>query len=117
MNRDDAYVVDMRVAAVRARRFVAGMTREEFERSEVHQEAVVRMLQVLGEAARKVSDATKLAHPEVPWKLVVGMRHILVHEYFRIDQRVVWDTVQADLPDVLRALEAWGPLPGRDGGG
>ena len=68
------------------------------------------MLEVIGEAAGKISDELKAAHPEIPWHEMVGMRNRLIHEYFRISLQTVWDTVQKDLPELIDRLEAL--LPG-----
>lgn len=66
MQRDDAYLLDILIAARKALKFLEGMTWEEFERSELHQNAVMRPLEIIGEAARRVSEQTRDAHPEIP---------------------------------------------------
>ena len=67
MRRDDAYLLDILIAARKALAFVQGMTREEFERSDLHQNAAIRPLEIIGEAARLVSQQTRDAHPDIPW--------------------------------------------------
>jgi uncharacterized protein with HEPN domain len=66
----------------------------------------VRNLQVIGEAARRLSPATRDAHPEVPWSEAIGMRHVLVHDYFAVRLDVVWDVVERDLPELGRRIDA-----------
>lgn len=111
MWRDDAYLLDILLFARRALRFNAGTTWEEFEGNELLQHGTVRALEVIGEAARKVSGEFRDAHPQIPWHEMIGLRHRLIHEYFRIDLRRVWDTVQNDLPKLIALIE---PLvPGR----
>ncbi len=105
MSRDEVYLLDMLIAARKARGYAAGMSWEEFGKSEVHQEAVVRMLEIVGEAARRVSESMRATLPSVPWRQVIGMRNFLVHEYFRIDRRTVWETLERDVPDLIRVLE------------
>lgn len=105
MWRDDALLLDMLVAARNARRFVADVDVDVFETSPLHQNAVMRVLEVIGEAAGKISRATRDAHPEIPWGDIVGMRNRLIHEYFKVDVRKVWDTVQSDIPQLIAALE------------
>jgi uncharacterized protein with HEPN domain len=72
------------------------------------QDAVVRNLQIIGEAAKKVSKETRTAHPDVPWREMTGMRDRVVHDYFGVSLDIVWDVVQNHLPSlrekVLRAL-------------
>lgn len=105
MRRDDAYLLDILIAARRARRFLEDLTWEEFVDSELHQDAVMRPLAIIGEAARQVSQETRDAHPELPWPQMVGMRNRLIHEYFRVDLATVWETVKNDLPPLIAALE------------
>ena len=105
MQRDDAYLLDILIAARKALKFLAGMTWEEFERSELHQNAVMRPLEIIGEAARRVSQQTRDAHPEIPWEQMIGLRNRLIHEYFRVNLATVWDTVQNDLPRLIALIE------------
>ena len=105
MQRDEAYLLDILIAARKALAFVEGMTWEAFSESELHQSAVIRPLEIIGEAAAHVSEPTRQEHPEIPWVQMVGMRHRLVHEYFRVDLDVVWETVQRDLPELIALLE------------
>src|SRR5258706_14114685 len=72
--------------------------RNAFDSDELIQTWIVHHLQLVGEAARKLSEEIRSAHPEVPWKEIVGMRHILVHDYFRVDLDEVWAAVEHDLP-------------------
>ena len=74
--------------------------REAFEQEELLQVWVVRHLQIIGEAAGKVSNDTQNRFPAVPWGKMIGMRHILVHGYFAIDLEIVWSVVENDLPDL-----------------
>lgn len=72
MRRDDAYLLDMLIAAQRAARFVAGLTWEAFAESDLHQSAVIRELEILGKAAHLVSEDTRAAHPEPPWQQIMA---------------------------------------------
>lgn len=104
--RDDAsYFLDMLIAARKIRMFVTGLNEMDFEHSQLHQSAVMRELLVIGEAARGVSVEGKLQHPEVKWDEMLGMRNRLVHEYFRIQLRLVWETVIDDIPVLITQLE------------
>jgi len=116
MWRDDAYLLDILIAARKARKFVEGVTSDEFQRDEVMQNAVMRQLEIVGEAARRVCEDTRDAHPEVPWKELVGMRNRLVHEYFRIDIRKVWEAVKNDVPALISVIEPLVP-PDETGSG
>ena len=105
MQRDDAYLLDILIAAREALTFVQGITWEEFERSSLHQSAVIRPLEIIGEAARQIAQQTRDAHPEIPWEQMTGMRNRLIHEYFRVDVKTVWDTLQNDLPQLITLIE------------
>lgn len=105
MERDEAYLLDILIAARKALRFVEGMTWEGFQQSELHQNAVMRPLEIIGEAARLVSQQTRQAHPEIPWEQMIGMRNRLIHEYFRVNLKTVWETVQNDLPRLIALIE------------
>lgn len=105
MPLDEAYLLDILIAARKAIEFLEGMTWEEFARSELHQSAVMRPLEIIGEAAGRVSKQTQVAQPEIPWEQMIGMRNRLIHEYFRVDLRTVWETVQDDLPPLIDLIE------------
>ena len=86
--------------------FTAGMNRNGFLADARTIKAVAADLSIIGEAARHVADAIALAHPEIPWALMRGMRNRIVHAYYQLDPAVVWDTAQNDLPQLLPLLRA-----------
>jgi len=79
--------------------------REQFQSSRMHQLAVLKALETVGEAAARLSEQARAAHPEIPWREIIGMRHRLVHGYFEVDLDKVWDTVREDLPPLIASLE------------
>ena len=105
MRRDDAFLLDMLLAARDAVAFVAGLTLPQFERNRLHQHAVLKAIEIVGEAAGRIGPDTRRAHPEIPWPELIGMRNRLVHAYFDIDVGLVWDTVQNNLPALIARLE------------
>lgn len=106
MSRDGAYLLDMLAAARLARSYVSGMTRDGFLADSLRQDAVVRRLEVIGEAARRVSAEGRAAYPCLPWHAMIGMRNLMIHEYDEVDPDVVWDTVDTQLPALIATLEA-----------
>jgi len=78
--------------------------KEAFERDELIQNWIVRHLQIIGEAARAMPREVRERTPNVPWSEIIGMRHILVHDYFRIDTEIVWDVVERNLPRLKQSL-------------
>lgn len=80
--------------------------RDAFESNQLVQTFMVHHLQIIGEAASRVPKPFQLEHPEIPWALLVGMRNILVHDYFGIDLEEVWTAIERDIPDLSRRIRA-----------
>lgn len=81
--------------------FLKGVSYQEFEGSSLLQSAVIRQLEVLGEAAKHVSPAVQDAHPEVAWPQIVGLRNLLIHQYFGVNAHLIWQIATKDL-DMLK---------------
>ena len=107
MRRDEAHLADILEAARSIRRFTSGITLEGFKANEEKYEAVNRKLEIIGEAARRLSSEARNQFPDIPWNLLTGMRNILIHDYDDVDLDVVWDTVQRDIPPLVVRLEAY----------
>ena len=105
MRRDDAYLLDMLLAAREAVEFATGLTFPQFEQSRLNQNAILKAIEIIGEAAARVSADTKEAHPEIPWPEIIGMRNRLVHAYFEVNLERVWQTVQQDVPRLIALLK------------
>ncbi|HPC46258.1 MAG TPA: DUF86 domain-containing protein [Candidatus Latescibacteria bacterium] len=99
--RDLAKCEDMRIHVARARDFLGAMSLAEFEKDELRQAAVVRCIEVIGEAARSISEATRRDAPEIPWQLIIGMRNVLAHDYGTVDLPRVYEVVTDHLPALL----------------
>jgi uncharacterized protein with HEPN domain len=105
MRRDEAYLLDMLIAARDAASFVRGLSCEQFRASRLHQQAITKALETIGEAAARVSEQSRTVHSEIPWRDIIGMRHRLVHDYFEINLDKIWETVQNDLAPLIAKLE------------
>ncbi|HEY1884483.1 MAG TPA: HepT-like ribonuclease domain-containing protein [Roseiarcus sp.] len=99
----------MLLAARDARVFVKGLDEAAFLASRLHQNAAIRSLEIIGEAAGKVSAATRATHPEIPWREITGMRHRLIHGYGDVRLDLFWIVLCDRLPPLLAILEQFAP--------
>jgi len=105
MSRDSVYLLDIFKAAKLALSYLEGKTKEAFFKDIQCQDAVIRRLEIIGEASGRVSVDTTTKFPNLPWKKMVSMRNLMIHEYEDVDLSIVWDTVQNDLPPLVSLLE------------
>ena len=92
-------------AARKARRFVHGRERTDLEMDEMLSLAIVRLLEIVGEAATHVSEPVQATLPSIPWRQITGARNRLIHGYFDIDLDIVWAILEDDLPPLIAQLE------------
>lgn len=104
--RDPAYLEHMLEAIARVRRYVGRKRRAAFLGDPLLQDAVMRNIEVIGEAAGRVSAQFAAAHPTVPWRKITGMRHRLIHGYVHVNLDMVWDVVAGDLATLEKQLRA-----------
>lgn len=102
--RDAAYLLDMLQAAEKVRRFVKDVKQEEFFADEVLRDAVERNIEIIGEAARKVSEAFKNQHPKIPWRKMIAQRNVLVHEYDKVSVDEMWIVATFHVPNLIGNL-------------
>lgn len=93
-------------AASKARSFVAGRSREHLDEDEQLSLSLQRLIEIVGEAAKKVSSEGRAEAPKVPWPKIGGMRNRLIHAYFDVNLDILWDTIVDDLPPLIAELEA-----------
>ena len=104
MSRDDTYMVDILESARIALDYVSNKTWDDFYKNIQCQDAVVRRIEIIGEAARRVSPETRAKYPEIEWREMTGMRNLVIHEYDVVDIAQVWDTVRNQLPPLIEKL-------------
>jgi uncharacterized protein with HEPN domain len=117
MWRDAASLFDMLDSARIVLEYVDNMTFTDFMSDQLSQDAVIRRLTIVGEAARQVSQESKDLHSDIPWRSILGFRNVIVHEYSRIDMEVVWTLIHERLPDLIAVLERVVPEQAPDGNG
>ena len=107
MKKDDlVYVGHMLDTAREAVAKVHGIDKSYFGGDNNLQLALSYLIQIIGEAARRVSAEFRQSHPKIPWAKIVGMRHRIVHDYIHVDFELVWEVTTADLPTLIKQLEA-----------
>ena len=109
MRGDDAALLDILNSARLAVEFVRGFNKAAFVGDARTHSAVLHQLLILGEAVKRLSREFRDAHPELPWRMMAGMRDNLVHEYDSVDLDEVWKTIQDDLPAVISKLNSFIP--------
>ncbi len=99
------YIFDILSSMEKASKFVEGMTYEDFLKDEKTVFAVIRALEVIGEAVKNLPEDIRKKYPEIPWRGMAGMRDVLIHGYFEVDPQIVWETVKNRIPEVKPLFE------------
>jgi uncharacterized protein with HEPN domain len=104
MSRDDTYLVDILESAKLAVDYVFDKDWDTFYNDIQVQDAVIRRIEIIGEAARRISQETRNKYPQILWREMTSMRNLVIHEYDIVDIKQVWDTVQSKLPPLIEEL-------------
>ena len=114
--RDSAYLWDMLDAAKGVKEFVSHRSYQDYLSNRMLRGAVERHVEIIGEAAGKVSKAFKDSHPEIPWQRIIAQRHVLVHDYGEIEHELIWNVATKYIPELIAELEKLIlPLPSNQG--
>jgi len=108
------YVEDVLQSMDRIERYTRGQTFERFRRSEMVADAVIRNLEIIGEAARSIPQEVRQRHPDIPWTRMIGLRNIAIHEYFGVDLGIIWEIVRRNLPETRSKIVALLEKPEKD---
>jgi len=105
MIKDDLAYIDHILDCIRKiNEFSNGLSLKEFNTNELVQDAIIRNIEIIGEASKKISNETKQTYYKIPWKEIAGMRDKLVHDYLGVDAIVVWKTIKEDIPTLQREI-------------
>ncbi len=102
--RDATFLLDILESAKIALSYVADLSWDDFYESQRDQDAVIRRIEIIGEAARRVSAETQTEYPDIPWREMTSMRNLVIHEYDIVDLSQVWDTVRENFPPLIEEL-------------
>ncbi|MBM4249086.1 MAG: DUF86 domain-containing protein [Euryarchaeota archaeon] len=90
------------IAAIKA--YVKGVSLPSFRKNRMMVDAVLRNIEIIGEAARGIPQAVRKVHPEIPWKRIIGLRNIVIHQYANVDLDTIWKIIKVNLPKIEPAL-------------
>ncbi|MBI4268315.1 DUF86 domain-containing protein [Candidatus Uhrbacteria bacterium] len=106
MKKDPAVFINHIIESIALiERYVGSATKSEYLKNTEMQDAVMRRIEIIGEATKCLVEEFKSEHSEIPWRNIAGMRDKLIHEYFGVDLELVWEVVKKDLPELKRSLE------------
>ncbi|NQV25003.1 MAG: DUF86 domain-containing protein [Rhodopirellula sp.] len=103
--RDDGYLRDMLDTVDRILARTAGLSKDTYDADEDRQFVFTHLVQIVGEAASRVSTETRAQHPEIPWKQIIGTRHRIVHDYVHVDTDILWEIITTHIPELRRLLK------------
>lgn len=109
MDRDAPHIVDIVGSARLVQGYLEGVTRDAFMRNVQLQDSVIRRLEIIGEAAGRVSASFRERHPAIPWSRMIGMRNRMIHTYDAVDLDIVWRTAHEQVPKLLALIEPLAP--------
>lgn len=104
MKRDSVYLRHTQDAISKIESYVS-VGRDVFITTSHWQDAVVRQLEIIGEATKRISDELRSKHTDIPWRRIAGMRDVLIHDYLGVDLSAVWEVTQHDLPQLKQKIE------------
>lgn len=100
------FVEDILESMNKIERYTKGSTYDKFEKNELVVDAVIRNLEIIGEAAKNIPDEVREKHQEISWKRMIGLRNITIHEYFGVDLNIIWQIISKNLPETKPKIEA-----------
>lgn len=105
MKDDKPYLMHIKDAVEKIEKFTKGFDYNKFSKNDLVQSAVIRQIEIIGEATNRLSTDLKNEYTEISWKDVIGMRHKLIHDYFGVDLKRVWRTIEKDIPRLKNVIE------------
>lgn len=114
MNRSMTSLIDIIESMNRIDTYILGVEYDSFLNNQMLIDAVIRNLEIIGEAAKNVSNDVQGKYPDIPWRNMIGLRNILIHQYFGVDESIVWEVIKTDLPatrpNIMKAIHEEGDI-------
>jgi len=105
-NRDyNIFIEDILEAMNKIERYIRGLKYEEFVKNEMAVDAVIRNLEIIGEASKNIPEDIKEKYSKIPWKRMIGLRNIAIHEYFGVDLSIIWEIITKNIPETRNIIE------------
>ena len=98
------YIKDILEAIRKIEKYIGKMSYKDFIKDELRIDAVIRNLEVIGEAVKNIPESVRIKHPEIEWKKIAGLRDILIHAYFGIDFDILWDIIKNKVPKLKESI-------------
>ncbi len=106
MKKDDSvYLHHIIDAFLQIEHYTESVSHEEFLHNRLLQDGVIRQLEVMGEAARNLSENLRNEHPQLPWRQMIGLRNRMIHAYFNVDLQIIWEIIKGDIPDLKQKMK------------
>ena len=99
------YIEDILESMDKIERYINSLTYETFEKNDLVVDAVIRNIEIIGEASKNIPENVRGEYPEIPWKRIVGLRNIAIHEYFGVDLTIIWEIITKNLPETRSKIE------------
>jgi uncharacterized protein with HEPN domain len=106
MKKDDSvYLRHIMDAFLQIEHYTDGITYEAFLSNRLVQDGVIRQLEVMGEAARNISDDLQIKNPAIPWRQMISLRNRIIHAYFNVNFQIIWEIIQVDIPEIKQEIK------------
>jgi uncharacterized protein with HEPN domain len=99
------YIEDILESIDKIERYINSLTYETFEKNDLVVDAVIRNIEIIGEASKNIPENVRGEYPKIPWKRIVGLRNIAIHEYFGVDLTIIWEIITKNLPETRSKIE------------
>ena len=105
MKNDKIYIKHILEAIQKIETYKKGLNLDAFLKNEMAADAIIRELEIIGEASNNISEEFQKEHTDIPWRKMIGIRNTLIHEYFGVNKKIVWETCENDLPELKKFME------------